>query len=63
VHVCEGEPMVAAGWKEATVVVPLKKEARFRKSLRGHSRYPHQFHFSVVFIVSLETHELIPRSL
>ena len=26
-----GEPMVAAGSKEATVVIPLKKEARFGK--------------------------------
>jgi hypothetical protein len=34
--------MVAAGWKEATVAIPLKKEARFFEISTGQPRYRRQ---------------------
>ena len=46
--ICEAGPMVAAGWKAATVVIPLKKEARLLEISTGEPRYRHQFWFGGV---------------
>jgi hypothetical protein len=46
--------MVAAGWKEATVVIPLKKEVRFPKVSYGGTLLAPSVSFQRR-VVSLET--------